>query len=453
MYHPFGVVKEEWFPEGLGSGFSLEGKKSSAPLQAIRDDIIMFSNIDNAVGEKNECANFIDQHHAAVSSLWTGGEMDGGPAYCGEPSDSRFNTCTRPRPSMPSIDSVIAQHMLPDLHHDQVVANLGVRSTDFKDGHVHWLHQKVDGTTVVAENDPRAAFAALFGADSATLVEQPRPFTGLKDAIREDLLLFEQRLALPERERFQLYMESFDAYERSLETELSFENLCQALPDEPNFEEPFDAVGAENIWPLCKAQVDLAVLALSCGARRIATLHLTDGFATYYVPKGPFDRDGAQDGHNLSHHTAGSNPYELRTNLNFYHSELFVRLVNGLKAAPNPADGASSLFDDTVALWASGQSGDGGGGHSKMRVPVTVAAGRSAGWVMGRHMDAGFGTVTMLWRSVCNTFGMPDQPFGVEEFCPEPLAGLDTDVEVAGNYDRVVLQYTDGTARCRTHVQ
>jgi len=62
MYNPFGVVRSNWFLTATGRNF--EFKPSSAPLAAVKDDIIMFSRIDNAMGEKNECKNGLDQHQA-----------------------------------------------------------------------------------------------------------------------------------------------------------------------------------------------------------------------------------------------------------------------------------------------------------------------------------------------------------------------------------------------------
>lgn len=438
MYNPFGVVRNNWFPTGTGRNFTL--KPSSAPLAAIKDDIIIFSRLDNAMGEKNECRNGLDQHQAGVSSLFAGANMKPGKFGSG--------------PGAPTIDSLVGKHLEPNKHHDQSVINLGVRTTEHGDAWIRYLFLKTDGSIVNSLDNPELAFTSLFGKGGAAPVATPqKPFTGLKDALKDDLLTFERRLATPERERFQQYMESFAAYEKSLAVEMAPENLCKDLPSLSSVQMQIKAgFRSANIWPIAKLQMQLGVLALSCGARRVATLHLTDGFNGYLVPPGPTPDTGVYNGHDLSHHTqAGGDPIKLRTNLNFNHAKLFVDFVNALKASPNPLSAQGTLFDDTVMLWSSCISGEGGGGHSKLQIPFTLAAGKNAGFVTGRHLDANFGTNSMLLRGVCNAFGMPDKPFGDAEFSPAPLGGLKEDVGVAPPSERTVMQYKGLTDRCRGH--
>ncbi|MDX2022873.1 MAG: DUF1552 domain-containing protein [Deltaproteobacteria bacterium] len=438
MYNPFGVVRSNWFPATTGRNF--EFKASSAPLAAVKNDLIMLSRIDNAMGEKNECKNGLDQHQAGVSSLFAGANMKPGKFGSG--------------PGGPTIDSQVAKHLFPDRHHDQVVINLGVRSTEHGDAWIRYLFLKTDGSIVNSEDDPGKAFAALFGAGgTAGAPPAPKkPFTGLKDALKDDLLTFEKRLATPERERFQKYMESFEAYEKSMAVQMAPENLCKDLPSSSSIASQLKAgFRSENIWPIARLQMQLAVLALSCGARRVATLHLTDGFRGYLVPPGATPDTGVFGGHDLSHHTISGDPIKLRTNLNYNHAKLFAEFVTALKGASNPLSGSGTLFDDAVLLWGSCISGEGGGGHSKLQVPFTLAAGRNAGFVTGRHLDANFGTTSMLMRSVCNAFGMPDRPFGDAEFCATPLSGLTEDVGSSAPSARSVMDYKNLTDRCRGH--
>jgi Protein of unknown function (DUF1552) len=438
MYHPFGVVRANWFPTATGKNFTF--KPSSAPLAAIKDDVIIFSRIDNAMGEKNECKNGLDQHQAGVSSLFAGANMKSGKFGSG--------------PGGPTIDSQVAKFLLPDRHHDQSVINLGVRTTEHGDSWIRYLFAKTDGSIVDSQDDPNKAFANLFGAGgAASLPNMPaKPFTGLKDALKDDLMTFERRLALPERERFQKYMESFAAFEKSTSVELSPENLCKDLPSASAIAaQTKSGFRSENIWPIARLQMQLAVLALSCGARRVATLHLTDGFRGYLVPPGVTPDTGVFGGHDLSHHTISGDPIKLRTNLNFHHAKLFVDFVTALKSASNPLSAQGNLFDDTVMLMGSCLSGEGGGGHSKLQVPFTVAAGRSAGFVTGTHQDTNYGTTSMLLRGVCNAFGMPDKPFGDVEFSPMALPGLTQDLGTAPASPRSVMQYKQLTDRCSGH--
>ena len=145
--------------------------------------------------------------------------------------------------------------------------------------------------------------------------------------------------------------------------------------------------------------------------------------ATCLVPAGASPDTGVFNGHDLSHHTISGDATKLRTNLNYHHAKLFAEFVTALKAASKPLTGSGSLFDDAMVLWGSCISGEGGGGHWKLQVPFTLAAGRNAGFVTGRHLDANFGTTSMLLRGVCNAFGMPDRPFGDAEFSAAPLSG------------------------------
>ncbi len=437
MYNPFGVYGPEWYPTTFGRDFQF--KKASAPLAKIKDNLILFSNIDNAMGEKNECKNGVDQHQAGVSSLFAGATMTRGGFGSG--------------PGAPTIDSVIAKHLHPERHHDQVVTNLGVRSTEHGDHWIRYLFRKSDGAIVNSEDDPAKAFKALFGTGVPATGPAAKPFTGLKDALREDLNLFERRLAQPEKIRFQKYMDSFATFEKEMASTLTpVASTCDVKPAETMVGQFTNTFRSANIWPIAQLQIKLGILAMSCGARQVATLHLTDGFRGYLVPPGPHPDSASPDGHGLSHHTSGGNHENQRTNLNFRQAQLFVEVVESLKAASNPLSGGN-LFDESVVLWSSCISGNGGGGHSKLRIPFTMAAGSKTGFVTGRHLDGGFGTNNMILRGVTTAFGMPDKPFGDVEFCSKPMEGLFENSASAGKYDRNVLQYKNLTGRCSGHTQ
>jgi hypothetical protein len=247
-------------------------------------------------------------------------------------------------------------------------------------------------------------------------------------------------------------MESFDAFEKDMAVQMAPANLCKDLPTSSSISGQLKSgFRSENIWPIARLQIQLAVLALSCGARRVATLQLTDGFRGYLVPPGPFADTGVYDGHSLSHHSISGNPINLRTNLNFHQAKLFAEWVTAMKGASNPLSGSGNLFDDAVIVWGSCLSGEGGGGHSKLQVPFTLAAGRNAGLVTGRHLDANFGTTSMVLRGVRNAFGMPDAPFGDPEFSPKVLPGLYEDVGSATASTRTVMNYKPLNDRCQGH--
>lgn len=433
VYHPFGVVAPDWYPDTFGRNFKL--KTCSAPLEEIRNDIILLQNIDNAMGEKNECENGWDQHAAGVCSIFSGATMKA-------PQES----------GGPTIDTVVAKHLNPSAHHDDVVANLGVRSDEHKTAKN--ILKKSDGAVVVSEDDPSAAFRALFGSGTNQSELPPKkPFTALKDALKDDLNSFESSLAQPERLRFQEFMTSFTAYEQSLDMSGTAVKACDA--NLQSLTAPLaNGHRHSNIWPIAQVQSQLGILALSCGARRVVTLQLTGGFLGFFVPPGPFPDSGNFHGHLLSHHQVSGNPVKLRTNLNFHQAKLFVELIKGLKQASNPLTGGS-LFDDCLVVWGSCLSGIGGGGHSKLRVPFTLAAGKNTGYVTGRHVDANYATNSMLLRSVATSFGMPDAPFGDAEFSAKPLGGLFEDAATAGSYDRNVLDYygTGKYPRCADHAK
>lgn len=435
LYHPFGTYADEWYPDDFGRDFKL--KTCSAPLEEVRNDIIMFRNIDNAMGEKNECENGMDQHSAGVCSIFSGATMTVDQQSGG-----------------PTIDTVIAQHLHPNLHHDDVVANLGVRSDEHKTAKN--ILKKSDGTVVVCQDDPSEAFRAILGGvgDSAPKPPPEKPFTALKDALRSDLNSFESALAQPERERFQQFMDSFGAFENGLDAAPAAAVQDCKVPDASTFLAPVKDHRGADIRPIAKTQTELGVLALSCGARRIVTLQLTGGFLGFMVPSGPHPDTGNYHGHLLSHHQVSGDPDKLRQNLNWHQAKMFVDVVNGLKQAASPL-GAGTLFDDSVVLWASCLSGVGGGGHSKLRVPVTLAAGKNTGYNTGRYVDANYGTNSMLMRTIATSFGMPDAPFGDIEFCREPLGGVFEDTALSGNYERNVMDYygTGKYPRCKGHAK
>jgi hypothetical protein len=178
---------------------------------------------------------------------------------------------------------------------------------------------------------PAAGGGAVAGA--ADLERVRRREGRLLDLLREDVGRMNRRLAGPEREKLERYLESIDQLEKRL-TDLGSgggANAC-AMPPKAPASDP-----GTNIDARFEAITDLAVMAFACGLTRVVLLTLARD--TLYPHIGPragnhddFFHDGSAD---------------VRRKYFTYHAQKFARIRQRLAEIP---EGSGTLADGTLGL-------------------------------------------------------------------------------------------------------
>jgi len=415
LYHPFGVEEGAFYPQG---GETLTTfPDGSRPLQEIKNDVLMFRNLNNLAGENAKCGSGYDQHVAGVQTIWTAAKLKVG-------SGSFRNVSTTA-----SIDQVVGNHLKAKYKTRFNTFNFGVRCVVNAVGVTNWDQ---NGQAMTFANDPLAAYASLFGDGVAKPVVSTDDLArrmmlrkSLLDDVTADARNFEKALGGSERVAFGSHLNALREFETNLAdfaAEAQPKNTCTTIPDRAKFTV---AAGSVDVHKTADIQGQLLVLALSCGVTNVATLNITSGFgASYRVPKVVHNvGEGPFDGHELSHDEY-ANSREAKINFNHLHARTFVAIANGLKNAASPQGG--NLFDNAIMLWGSCISGRGGGGHTRVKIPFVVAAGKNSGFATGRIIEAGGRGHGQILLSTCQAFGMDLKTFGDPTYCPGPMTAMNT---------------------------
>ncbi len=428
LYHPFGVEEPEFLPTGGETDFAL--KSGSQPLQAVRNDVVIFRNLDNLAGEDSHCARGEDQHVGGVRTLWTGASRGNG---------------TKAVLWGPSIDQVAGAHLQQKFSTRFAAYNFGVRASP--DGHpaspgIAQMFMDARGQLKKPEDNPIKAYDQLFGSgvpkppdNGAEAAKRLAARRSLMDHVVGEAKRFEAALVGGERERFQSHVEALRSFETKLTdrmNEVAQKNLSECgAPARGGFTVDHEST---DIWKTILLQRQLLLLSLSCGLTNVATLSLTRGFSVSYkvppllhtVSEGPYDA------HSLSH-DGPRDSAKLQTNLTHAWSKEFAALVQGLKNTVSPRGG--SLFDESIILWSSCISGRGGGGHTRVKIPFVLGAGKQAGFKTGRFVDAAGRAQNPIFLSTCQALGMNLNTFGDAQYCPGPMTAL-TNGGQPGGYGR-----------------
>ncbi|MEQ1501014.1 MAG: DUF1552 domain-containing protein [Myxococcota bacterium] len=360
IHSPNGTIPAHWTPSGTGASYSFPTGSILEPLRGLEPDLLVLTGMDFNTG---------DNHEGGMRSMLTAG----GPT---------------------SIDQIVA---------DQI--GLGTR---FKSLELSALTSAWGGGTqtrmvyrddayVTPDDDPLNAWQRLFGdlGDDVKLARR----TSVLDLVTEEVATLQSRLGAAERARLDLHLEAL----RSVERSLAGGGTCDS-PIAPAVSAPQDN---DNFPDVVKAQLDLAVQALACGATNVCSVQLS-----HTVSPVVFTWLGQTDSHHgLSHaddgNTAGVDGFVACER---WFAEQVRYLLDQLIALPDPATGAP-LLDGTVVLWAK-EMGD-SRAHVCRGVPWVLAGSGNGFFSPGRALDLAGGTHDGVLTSIANAFGVDIEAFGI----------------------------------------
>lgn len=360
VHSPNGTIPQHWRPSGSGAGYTFPSGSILEPLAGLESELLVLDDMDFNTG---------DNHEGGMRAMLTAG------------GDT-------------SIDQVVA---------DQIGASTRFRSLELAAQTSAWGGSAQtrmvyrDGSFVTPDDDPLNAWQRLFGdlGDGKLLSRR----MSVLDRANEELAALQGQLGAEERARLELHLEALRSVERSLQSSSSCES-----PQAP----PYTSTQDNDRFPdVTRAQLDLAVQALACGATNVCTVQLS-----HTVSPVVFTWLGQSEGHHgLSHaddeNTAAVNDFVACER---WYAEQFRYLLDALLALPDPTTGASML-DSTVVLWAKelGDSRE----HVCRGVPW-VMAGRGNGFFSpGRLVNLDGGTHDGVLTSIANAFGVDIERFGV----------------------------------------
>jgi hypothetical protein len=243
---------------------------------------------------------------------------------------------------------------------------------------------------------PLNAYETLFCAgdlsDEAAAMLAERNMS-VNDLLRDQLsaLLSSNDLSMRDRERLDLHLSSI----RDLEIDLQ----CQLDLSEQQVIEGLEAVYESNdgddIWAVTRAHMDIAALAVACGATRSVAIQVgngNDGSSRY---RDPDTGDQMENFHYISHRLlshGGQNEdgtIPVYDNADLLHhkvdrqfAQAFKYLIERLQAYDY---GGTTLLDLGVSIWMNDLGN--GPGHSPISCPVVIAGSANGYFKQGEYLD------------------------------------------------------------------
>jgi hypothetical protein len=267
----------------------------------------------------------------------------------------------------------------------------------------------------IAVDDPWAVYTRMFantGVTAQQLAQAQAEQKSVLDFLKDDLSRLGARFSAADRTRLDGHL----AGVRRIETQLSANTQACAKPTLPATK--LDPRAMENFPAVGKLQMDLMLLALTCGMTNVATFMWANADSWQYYPWLGIPEE---------HHEMSHAPFtdtvttDKLVKINQWHSQQVLYVLDGLAAAKE-ADG-TSMLDNSVVLWGN-ELGE-GNTHTYKNIPWVVAGGGGGYFRMGRYLQYKDQPHNNLLLSMCHAMGMTDvKTFGVPELCTGPLSGL-----------------------------
>ncbi len=388
VYHPNGVVYENWLPKGTGIGF--EFSRVLAPLERFRDRVVVVTGLADRQAEA--LGDGGGDHSRASGSYLTGVHV--------KKSDSMVQNSV-------SMDQLAAKAFERDtqLSSLQLTVDMnnlvGSCDTGYSCAYSNTLSWLTPTLPLMSENDPRVVFERLFGASDSTdprvRMARLRQDRSILDSVTDRVKQLQQKLGPADNTKVSDYLESLRDVERRIQK--AGEQSGRDLPDVDRpvgIPDGFD----EHVQLL----YDLQVLAYQCDLTRVITfMYGREQSARTYPQLGISDPH-----HQLTHHQNDPEKLEKCTKIQTHHVSLFTSYLEKLSAIP---DGDGSLLDHMVILFGAGLSNSDRHTHSPL---PTVVVGGGAGTIKGgRHLIYPEGTpLTNLHVTLLDKVGVPVDKFG-----------------------------------------
>ncbi len=358
VYVPNGVDYRRWHVE-TPDGPLVELSAGLKPLEAHKNDLLLFRGLtldqgrghgDVGGDHARETASFLTAAHAFKSD---GRNIRIGGISVDQLAASQLGHLTR----LPSLE-LAADHPPPPgtCEHGY---SLVYRSS------VSW---RSPTQPVPIENDPRLAFARLFGNANRNSTEESI-HRSILDLVREEAKMLNNSLGGADRRQVDEYLTSVREVERRIYA--ADQIPPQPLPSgvrSPEFV-------ASDVSSHIRAMLDLMVLAFQTDSTRIVSLMLAMGGSNRAFPELGF----TSGHHGYSHHGGKANSLDALHAIDKFYAAQFAYLLQELKKVK---EGSGTLLDHCLLLYGSSMRD--GGGHDRHDLPVLLAGSGSGAVSPGR---------------------------------------------------------------------
>ncbi len=388
VYHPNGIIYDQWLPKGGGSNFELSPTLKG--LEALKDKLIvvtgLFSDQAEALGDGG------GDHSRACGSYLTGVHV--------KKSDSIVENAV-------SMDQIAAKAFENEtqLSSLQMTADenslLGSCDLGYSCAYSSTLSWLTPTLPLMAENNPRVLFERMFGAsdstDSHVRASRLQQDRSLIDSVNDRVNQLQRKLGRSDNRKVDDYLAALRDVERRIQK--AEEQSSKELPDVTQ-----PAGIPDNFAAHVRLLYDLQLLAYQSDLTRVITFM----YGREQTGR-PYPHIGVPEPHHpLTHHQQDPVKMDKCCKIQRHHIELFAEYLDKLRKTP---DGDGSLLDHSIILFGSGISNSDRNTHGPL--PTVVVGGGAGTLKGGRHLIYQEHTpLTNLQLTLLNKLGIPAEKLG-----------------------------------------
>jgi hypothetical protein len=388
VYHPNGVIYDQWLPKGVGSDFELSPTLKG--LEPFKDKLIvvtgLFSDQAEALGDGG------GDHSRACGSYLTGVHV--------KKSDTSLENAV-------SMDQIAAKLFESEtqLSSLQMTADenslLGSCDLGYSCAYSSTLSWLTPTLPLMAENNPRVLFERMFGSSDSTdprvRASRLKQDESLIDSVNDRVSQLQRQLGRADNRKVNDYLASLRDVERRIQK--AEEQSSKSLPEVTQ-----PAGIPDNLEAHVRLLYDLQLLAYQADLTRVITfMYGREQTGT------PYPQIGVPEPHHpLTHHQGNPEKMEKCTRIQRYHIQLFAEYLEKLRKTP---DGDGSLLDHVILLFGSGISNS--DRHTHGPLPAFLVGGGAGTLKGGRHLIYPEHTpLANLQLTLLNKLGVPAEKLG-----------------------------------------
>jgi hypothetical protein len=401
VYVPNGMMMPHWTPAGEGRAFELS--RILAPLAAVKDQVTVVSGLCDQSAEPVGGGG-AGPHARASGTFLTGVHIrktEGADIQAGISMDQIAAKVLGQETQLASLELAL-----------ESVEILGACDAGYSCAYTNTISWRSPTTPMPMENDPRALFERLFGAndttDPAARGARAKLDRSLLDAVTDKVADLERALGPRDRLKLAEYLDAVRDVERRIQK--AEEQSRQELPslDKPAAIPPGYADHARLMF-------ELLALAYQTDLTRVSTFMMAKEISGRAYPE-----IGVPDSHHpISHHQNDPDKLQKLAKINTFHVAQFAQFAERLRAIP---DGDGTLLDHSMLLYGAAISDS--NTHFYDNLPLVLVGG--GGGITGhRHIRyQGDPPVTNLYVSMLEKIGVPVDKLGDSTGRLSDLSGI-----------------------------
>jgi hypothetical protein len=388
VYHPNGVIYENWLPKGTGRNFTLSPVLE--PLEPFKQQLIVVTNLSSQPAEA--LGDGGGDHSRASGTYLTGVHV--------KKSDSVVGNGM-------SMDQIAAKAFEREtqLSSLQLTADdnslVGACDVGYSCAYSSTLSWLTPTLPLMAENNPRVVFERLFGSSESTdpraRATRLRQDRSILDSVNARVRELQQTLGASDNRKMSDYLASLRDVERRIQK--AEEQSTKEIPD---VQRP--AGVPDGFQPHVELLYDLQLLAYQSDLTRVITFM----YGREQTGR-PYPQIGIPEPHHpLTHHQNDAAKMAKCTVIQTYHVRLFAAYLEKLRAT---ADGDGTLLDNLVLLYGGGISNS--DRHTHGPLPTLLLGGGAGTLKGGRHLVYPQDTpLTNLQLTLLHKMGVPSERLG-----------------------------------------